>query len=174
MRRPMSSVRESLRVSLLALGMVASALVGCGGGAHKQPTTYPAVVSEFGHPAGAADSAQIAALVKRYYAAAAAGNGTKACSLLFFALEESVAESYHWAPAPRYLNGADSCQAVLSRVFARFHAQLRIRPAVALVHVEGKLAKALLIWPPLPPGYVEVKREGSSWKLDSLLAAPVT
>ncbi len=170
----MSSARESLRLSLLALGLVACALMGCGGGAHTQPTTYPAVVREFGHPAGASDSAQVAVLVKRYYAAAAAGDGARACALLFFALEESVAELYHWAPGPRYLNGADSCQAVLSRVFAHFHAQLGIRPGVELVRVEGKLAKALLIWPPLPPGYVEVRREGSSWKLDSLLAAPVT
>jgi hypothetical protein len=170
----MRRARQPLGPSLLALGLVAGALAGCGTAAHKQqPTTYPAVVREFGRPAGAADGAQIAALVKRYYAAAAAGDGAKACAMLFFALEESVAERYHWAPAPRYLNGADSCQAVLARVFAHFHAQLQIRPTVVLVRVEGNLARALLTWPPLPQGYVEARREGARWKLDSLLAAPV-
>ncbi|MFZ1925471.1 MAG: hypothetical protein WAU42_04935 [Solirubrobacteraceae bacterium] len=128
-------------------------------------------MSDFGRPADAAETSEIATLVGRYYAAAAAEQGTRACGMLFFALAESLAEKYGRAPGPLYLNGAETCQAVLTRVFAHFHAQLRMRPAVALVHIGDGRARALLDWKALPAAYIEARREGSSWKLESVLAA---
>jgi hypothetical protein len=159
-------------LALLAPAVASLAIGACGGGHGQVTVSVPAIVSGFGQPASAADSNQVAALIERYYAAAAAEEGAKACGMLFFVLAESVAEKYHWAPGPRYLNGADSCQAVLTRVFERFHAVLRLRPAVTVVRVSGDRARALLRWSELPTGYVEARREGSAWKLSNLLAEP--
>lgn len=168
MRRPHVWTRPLL--AALALALLCAGVCACGESSGKVETVSAPVVTGFGRPADAADRSEIAALVERYYAAAAAEQGTKACGMLFFALAESVAEEYGRAPGPLYLNGAETCQAVLSRLFAHFHAQLRRRPAVALVRVSGDRARALLRWRTLPAGYVEARREGATWKLESLLA----
>jgi hypothetical protein len=155
---------------LLSVGVCA-----CGGSgkvdANSAATVPAAVVRDFGHAAGAADRSEIATLVGHYYAAAAAGQGARACGMLFFALAELVPERYGRPPGPLYLNGADTCQAVLSRVFEHFHAQLQPRPTVALVRVSGERARALLEWKALPAGYIEARREGVAWKLEDVLAA---
>jgi hypothetical protein len=129
-----------------------------------------ASVSNFGHAAGASEARAIAALLRRYYAAAAEGSGAKACPLLYYIVAESLPEEYGRPPGPLYLSGADSCQAVLSRVFARFHAQLAQAPTVKAVRVEGDQAQALLAWSKLPAGSIELRREGSVWKLNMPLA----
>lgn len=156
-------------VALLALLLLAVGIGACGGG-QKMVANTPTVMSEFGQVADPTDRSQITTLVEHYYAAAANGEGGKACGLLFFALAEAAPEKYHWAPGPRWLNGANTCQAVLTRVFHHFHAVLRLRPTVTLVRVSGKRARALLHWSKLQAGYVEAVREGSFWKLNSLLA----
>jgi hypothetical protein len=161
-------------LALVALVLLGVGVVACGGSGGGTTTVSAPIVSDFGHAADPADRRALTALVGGYYAAAAAGQGERACGMLFFALAESVAEKYGRAPGPRYLNGAETCQAVLSRVFAHFHTQLQLRPTVALVHVEGSHARALLEWSALPAGYVEARREGAAWKLDSLLAGALT
>jgi hypothetical protein len=123
--------------------------------------------------AKAADWHAIATLVRRYYAAAATRDGTVACSLLYFILAESVVEDYAHPPGPLYLRGAPSCQAVLARVFNRFHAELSQPPRVTAVGVQGMLAHAIVEWSGLPTGMMEAKREGRVWKIDSVLAAPL-
>jgi hypothetical protein len=173
MRRAPSRIRSTL--ALLALVPLGVGVCACGGSgkvntATATTTASAPVVRDFGHAAGAADRSEIAALVGRYYAAAAAGQGAGACGMLFFAIAESVPEKYGRAPGPRYLSGADTCQAVLSRVFEHFHTQLQERPTVTLVRVSGDRARALLDWKTLQPGYVEARREGAMWKLESVLA----
>jgi hypothetical protein len=171
MRRVGALLRPSL--ALVALALLGIGVCGCGGSS-KAVTGSATFVSDFGHVADAADRRAVTALVGSYYAAAAAQQGERACGMLFFALAESVAEKYGRAPGPRYLNGAYTCQAVLSRVFEHFHAQLQRRPTVALVRVNNNQARALLEWSTLPAGYVEAKREGATWKLDSLLAVALS
>jgi hypothetical protein len=127
----------------------------------------------FGRPAGVSDRSAITALVRRYYAAAASEDGAEACTLLYFILAESTPEQYGRAPGPRYLQGADTCQAVLSRVFAHFHAQLTEPPHVTAVRVSGDRGDALLAWTTLRAGFIEVRREGRAWKIDRVLAAPL-
>jgi hypothetical protein len=127
-------------------------------------------VRYLGRAASPREAQVIAALVRRYYAAAAAGDATRACGLLYYIVEESLPEEYGRPPGPPYLSGADSCEAVLSRVFARFHAQLALAPTVTGVRVEGDHADALLGWTKLGAGFIEVKREGDVWKIDTPLA----
>jgi hypothetical protein len=129
-----------------------------------------ASMSDFGRPAGAGEARAIAALVRRYYAAAAEASGAKACALLYYILAESLPEEYGRPPGPLYLSGASSCQAVLARVFSHFHSQLAQAPTVRAVRVEGDRAQALLAWSSLPAGSIELRREGSAWKLDQPLA----
>jgi hypothetical protein len=127
----------------------------------------------FGQPASASDGRAITALVQHYYAAAAAEDGTKACGLTYYILAESIPEQYGHPPGPLYLRGLGTCQAVLSAVFRRFHAQLAQPPQVAGVRAKGKHTYALLRWAKLPPGFIEVRREGRAWKIDQVLAAPL-
>jgi hypothetical protein len=127
-------------------------------------------VSDFGHAASAADRQAIASLVGRYYAAAGAEDGTRACALTYFIVAETMAEDYGRSPGPHYLRGAGSCRAVLTTVFGHFHAQLAIPPRVIGVRVNGNLAYALLEWRTLPAGYIEAKREGHAWKIFRTLA----
>jgi hypothetical protein len=131
-------------------------------------------IRDFGHAASAQEARAIAVLVGRYYAAARAADGARACALMFYILRESVPERYGRPPGPRYLAGLHTCPAVLGRVFARFHAQLATPPTVTAVRVEGKQAYALLGWSALPAGYIEARRlapgEGRAWKIDAPLA----
>lgn len=171
MRRPRASTGSLL--ALFALLALSVGVCSCGGSSDKAVGVTAPVIAEFGRPADALDRSEIAALVSGYYAAAGAEQGAKACGMLFFAVAESLAEKYGRAPGPLYLNGAKTCQAVLTRVFEHFHAQLSMRPTVTLVHVSGNRARALLAWKALPAGYVEARREGTAWKLENVLATAV-
>jgi hypothetical protein len=130
-------------------------------------------VSDFGHAAGARDTRAITTLVRRYYAAAAAGDGARACALLYYLVAESLPEEYARPPGPLYLKGADSCPALMSRVFAHFHAQLASPPTVTALRVSGDRADALLGWKTLPAGFIEARLEGRVWRLEQPLALPL-
>ena len=127
-------------------------------------------VRYMGRAAGIRDAQAIAALVHRYYLAAAAGSGAGACALLYYIVAESLPEEYARPPGPPYLSGAGSCQVLMSRVFAHFHAQLAQPPRVTAVRVEGEHADALLAWTKLPAGFIELRREGRVWKVNKPLA----
>jgi hypothetical protein len=130
-------------------------------------------VRYFGHAASARDTRAITTLVRRYYAAAAAGDGVGACALIFYIVTETIPEEYGRAPGPLYLRGATSCQAVLSRVFKHFHARLTAPLTVTAVRVNGDRADAMLSWTTLPAGFIETRREGGGWKVNSPLATPL-
>jgi hypothetical protein len=130
-------------------------------------------VRSFGHAASAPDRRALTALVQRYYAAAAAENGAKACNLTYFILVETIPEDYARPVGPRYLSGAKTCQAVLSLVFEHFHTQLTQPMEVTGVRVSGNMAYVLLGWTTMPAGFMEAKREGKAWKIDRVLAAPL-
>lgn len=184
------------RLALVGLALLSVAAIGCGGsdggrdsGSHAVSSATHLLADEdgddrggegyydgddggvryFGHAASAADTRAIGALVGRYYAAAAAEEGSRACAMLYFILAESIPEMYGRAPAPRYMNG-DTCPTVLARLFEHFHSRLAAAPVVSAVRVDGARAYALLGSTALPAGYVELLRDAGSWKIDSLLA----
>jgi hypothetical protein len=168
-------------IALLGLGLAACGGSGDDGGSTSTKASTASVaggaaagaVGRFGHAADPLEERAIAALVERYYAAAASDDGASACVLLYFILAESTPEMYGRAPGPRYLQGAATCQAVLSRVFEHFHAQLAVPPRVTAVRVDGDRADALLEWTALPVGFMELRREGEAWRIDRVLAAPL-
>ncbi len=126
-----------------------------------------------GHAADAADAQALAALLTRYYAAAAAGDGASACRLTYYIDVETLPEQYGQPPGPRWLRGSSTCPALLTRVFKHFHSQLSVPVVVTGVRVSGDRAEVLVGFKTLPAGVVKARREGRSWKIDGLLAAPL-
>lgn len=128
--------------------------------------------ADFGHPASSAEGATIAALVRRFYAAAAAGNGEKACSMLYSVFAEAVPEDYGTSPpGPGYARGT-TCPAVLTRVFTHFREQILSKSPklqITQVRVMGRAGIVLLSFGALPERIIHVLREGQTWRIQALL-----
>jgi hypothetical protein len=176
------------RLTLLSLALL---VAGCGGS--TTPVQRAAVsrhdesyrdsddepVLAYGHPAAPAEARLIGALAKRYYAAAATGDGERACALTSPGLRTTIPGHYEeelgstmpmGRPVPR---DAHDCAAVLSALFERLHAELSAPVAVTGVRVKGVHGYALVGSPTLPASSIVVTREGGSWMIDSLLGQPV-
>ncbi|HEY5192440.1 MAG TPA: hypothetical protein VIJ39_01050 [Solirubrobacteraceae bacterium] len=128
----------------------------------------------YGHEASPADKRAITALVKRYYAAAAADNGAQACTLIYSIFEEAIPEDYGQPPGPPGLSGK-TCTVVLSKLFRQVPGQ----PAAVLastqvtgVRVNGRKGLVLLHSRTMPEGEITVERELGSWKVASLIGSP--
>jgi hypothetical protein len=130
-------------------------------------------IRSYGQAAGAADAKTIVSAVERYYAAAAAGDGARACALTYYIDVETLPETYGQPPGPRWLQGAHSCRAVLARVFAHYRRKLSAPVVVTATRVQGNHADALVGFRALGAGYVRLHREGRAWKVDGLLATPL-
>jgi hypothetical protein len=125
-------------------------------------------VLRFGRAASAAQGRAIASLVRRYYAAGAAGDGASACSLLYPLLAESVVEEYSQSPGLR----GKTCAEVLSKLFKRRHQELAgdvaaLKPTV--VRVGGDHGLALVRFGGTRERRVLLRRERGAWKMDVLL-----
>jgi hypothetical protein len=124
------------------------------------------------HAASPADERAITSLIKRYYAVALAGQGAKACSMIYSTLAESVPEDYGLSPpGPPYMRGT-TCPVVLSLMFKHFHTELAAelpKLEVARVRLQGHRGLAVLHFGKVPQRQLQVAREGHVWKLASLL-----
>ncbi len=129
-------------------------------------------VADFGHAAPPADRQAIVALVKRYYAAAVAGDGARACSLFFSPLARTYPKDLAEGSTRPYLHGLTRCPEVASRLFEQYHAQLSLDSAtlrVTDVRLSGKLGLVVLGFTKLPSRLIEVMREGRRWTMYALL-----
>ena len=128
----------------------------------------------YGHAASPAEKRELTTLAKRYYAAAAAEDGSAACAMLVRAFAKSLPEDYgHGSAGPPYLRTATSCQAVLELLFKYLHSQLHQGIEVVAVRVDGDHAHVLLGGLNMPASYLEVQREGGAWRIIGMLAAPL-
>jgi hypothetical protein len=130
----------------------------------------------FGSVAGPQDSAAITALLKRYYAIAAKGDGAVGCSLMYSVFAEAIVEDYGTPLGPRALKGK-TCAAVMSRLFEQEHKQLVEKAKtlrVASVRVSGRRGIAFLMFTGSTNRYISVQRERNNWKLDALLDVKFT
>jgi hypothetical protein len=123
----------------------------------------------FGHPARASDVRAAAALVTRYYRAAARGDGAAACRLLYAPFAESVYEDYEGKPGLSGGKGA-TCGAVLSRIFANMRTQLRAESAALRVGaVRVRLSRAAVqLRFARKVRYTMVHRYRGDWRMDML------
>jgi hypothetical protein len=128
-------------------------------------------VLDFGHAANAADSRQITALIRRYYAAAAAEDGTKACSMIYSTYAEAIPEDYGTSPpGPAYARGT-TCPAVLTLVFKHFHNEIMARLPkleVSRIRIREHQGVAVLSFPGMSEREIRLSREGRTWKAIAL------
>jgi hypothetical protein len=125
------------------------------------------VIGNIGHASSPADKRTIAILVKRYYAAAATANGSRACSLMYSLYAEAIPEDYGKAAGPYYAHG-NTCAAVMSKLFKHNHGTLDAAFQVTNVRISGNRAFALLGSTTLPARFMILRREHSTWKIDDL------
>jgi hypothetical protein len=130
-------------------------------------------VLDFGQPASVSDTQAVAAVVKRYYAAAKAGDGTTACSLLYSTFAEAIAEDEgKGSPGASYLSSGTTCPQVLTLLFKHYQAQLAVEVPmlkVARVRLDQRHGLAILSFGKLPERQISVAREGRTWKIENLL-----
>jgi hypothetical protein len=127
----------------------------------------------FGPPANPKQRGEIAAVVKRYYAAAATGNGTLGCSLMIRPLANSAVEDYGRSGGPSYIKGAKTCAAVLERDFQHFQQELVAPIEVYAVRVSGPKARVVVTSKRLRASSIELAREGKDWRVQQLLGVPL-
>jgi hypothetical protein len=125
-------------------------------------------VVAYGHATNPADWRAIAALVKRYYAAAAADDGATGCSLIYSTFAKAVPEDYGQGAGPAYSRGT-TCPVVMSKTFEHFHSQLAGPVIVTSVRVSGLEGRALLGSHTMVARYIRVKREHGTWKINQLI-----
>jgi hypothetical protein len=124
-----------------------------------------------GQAAGAADRSALAGLVRHYYAVAAAGDGAKACSLLYWPTAELLVEEHEGNNGSPSLRG-NTCGQIASKLFARHRHELARQIAaleVTEVQVKGNRGFVRLRFAATPEHVVSVHREGGVWKVSVLL-----
>jgi hypothetical protein len=124
-------------------------------------------VLHWGRAASPPDARAIVALIDRYYAVAAHGDGATACSLIYAPLARSLPEDLGRG-GPRYLRGGRTCAAVVAKLFSQNHFQLIPYDAglrVDAVRVMGVFGLATLSFHRLPDRVVEVIRDRSVWRM---------
>lgn len=126
-----------------------------------------------GRLARARDARAVAALVRRYYAAAARGDGAAACRLLYAPTAEAIPAVYGRPPGgPAYLRGK-TCAAVLFKLFEHLHKRLSAEDTalrVAAVRVYLTRGSAQFGFQgKKPTRYIMVHRERGAWKMFMML-----
>lgn len=130
-----------------------------------------ASVLRLGRPADPNARRGVTALLERYYQAAAADDGAKACAMIYRPLARTLPSDLA-TQGPIYLHGARTCAAVTTKLFMQSHAQINAystRLKVARVRLKGSRAIAVLRFKGLAARQIELMREGSNWRLDALL-----
>lgn len=128
-------------------------------------------VLSFGMGADAADRVAIAALIGRYYAAAAAEKGASACAMLYWLAAEAIVEEHDRAQGGRPPLGR-TCARIVSKLFKRRHREL-VEDVAALevseMGVSGNRGLARVRFTATRERLVSVQRERGVWKMDVLL-----
>jgi hypothetical protein len=141
------------------------------GNGHSRYDNDDSSVLDFGHSAKVSDRGPIAALIRRYYATAAAEDGAKACSMLYSIYAEAVPEDYGTSPpGPAYARGT-TCPAVMTLVFKHSHDQIAARLPkleVSRVRVRERQGVAVLSFGAMSEREIHLEREGRTWKILSL------
>jgi hypothetical protein len=114
------------------------------------------------------DTRAVRTLVKSYYAASAAVNGAKACSLL----DANLAIGVGADQARSGGSAGNRCAVSMSLLLEQQHKQLIAENVATMtvtsVHVKGNLGVAALGFRRMPESEILVEREGHTWKIDAL------
>jgi hypothetical protein len=124
-------------------------------------------VRAWGQAPSPSETRRIAAVVKQYYEAAAAGDSAEACSRLYSLIAESAVEVYGEGTGPSYSRG-HSCPTVMHKLLRHSLARLFGPVTVVGVRVDGNRARAWLASSRRPAAYMPVRRERGVWKVGEL------
>jgi hypothetical protein len=141
---------------------------------HRQPNDNALFLATYGKRADQADMRAVTALIKRYYATAAAGDGAKACPLLYSTLATGLTEGQGHSVR----SASKACAAIVSRLLEQQHERLAgddvATMVVVDVHVKGDLGVAVLGFRTVPMSTMLLKRERGAWKIDALFDSEIT
>jgi hypothetical protein len=140
---------------------------------YRFPDSDDGPIFAYGHRPSAAVAHAIASVVRRYYAAAARGDGASACALLPSTLAHVIPKSYSEPRDPAYLRGTKSCGATLARFFGHYHRELAAPIELFSVRVEGETARVIYSSRTTPASDVFLTRHGSSWQLIEVRGRPL-
>jgi hypothetical protein len=122
-------------------------------------------ILSYGHAPSAAQTQEIASLVRRYYATAAGENGREACSMLYPLLSQSVAEEHGPTSGLR----STTCAEVLTGLFKQRHRVLVAESATLKVYrirVKGDKALTLVSFATVPEvRQLLERRVNGTWKV---------
>jgi hypothetical protein len=130
-------------------------------------------ILSFGRPASVRDTRAISAAVSRYYAAALAHEGSRACSMIDPGLARAVPLDYGRL-GPSYLHGGKTCAAVLERLFKHEQRQLPAAIQITDVRVDGDAGLAFFGSRAIAASDIFLERKNGSWKIEQLLGGPLT
>lgn len=139
------------------------------------------IIRGYGQPANASTQSAILPLVKRYYSAAAAGDGRAACAMIYAGFTRgtgilhAVPSVYTPAPGSSVLQGK-SCEQVASLLFKLDHRQLaEDSTGLRVVEFRVKGANGLLMlgFKTSPERWLPVRREAGGWKIAAFLDSEV-
>jgi hypothetical protein len=129
----------------------------------------------FGRRANPAVARAVRFAVKRFYAAAVAGDAAKACSALVPDFARSVARDYgRGSVGPAYLRSGTTCEGVMALLFGHMHAELTAALDVTGVRVDGHTARALIGSSAMPAEYIDLQDVTGVWRIDALLGSPLS
>jgi hypothetical protein len=141
---------------------------------------YP--LSAFGRRADAADRKEISSVVERYYAAAAAHDGRRACQMVTAHLRShpgstrTVPEDRFSVTPHPHVSPGESCARVASDLFTRNDVELHGRPKavqVTVVRTHGSHGLAIMALRATPERWIPVVREHGVWRVAALLGGTV-
>lgn len=125
----------------------------------------------FGPAASATERWPIVTLITRYYAAAAADDGARACSMLYPLIAEAIVEEHRPGRGSPALRG-NTCAQVAAKVFARRHREL-VKDAATLrvgwIQLQARQAVTLVHFGPTRELMVRVHRAHGGWQMNTLL-----
>lgn len=135
------------------------------------------LLAEYGTRPTAAGYDEIATVVKRYLSLALAENGTAACPMLYSGFRNALLE-LHPSRATSRQPAANACPPLMTREFRGRHSQLTSYHlstlVVADVSVKDRFGIAVLGFKDAPEREILVAREGSRWKIDSIVDSELT
>ncbi len=143
---------------------------------HLKPLGYydhdDGAMRDYGHAASGVDKRELTAFARRYYAAAAAGDGATACSMFSPVFAKSIPQDYGRGSAgPSFLREATTCPAVLALVFSNLRARFSAPIEIIRVRVKGNEGRILISAKNMPASYLELHREDGVWRSTSMFAS---
>jgi hypothetical protein len=130
--------------------------------------------STFGREMSATERPAVVALIKRYYAAAAADDGALACPLLDPTLATGLGERQSQGQGQGHAaqSHGGGCAAAVSALFNQQHTQLMADEVATMsvidVHVQGNEGIVTVAFRNALSGRIPIRRQGRAWKLGGL------